>query len=231
MSSTKISGDFFDVNLEKDSVHLVIADFPYGGIVKKEWDKNISAENYLWGVRKFEEFCVPGAAAYVFGGTGTPGNRVFFEFLSRVEADTNWVIANVITWKKRRGFGTQTNYLYTREEIAYLVLGNPKKPRVFNVPYLEEKRGYSGWNAKYPAHSEYLRRSNVWTDVGEIMRNMKHVAQKPARLFEIMSDTSTNPGDTIVIPFAGSGEVGNIGESRNVIMIEKSWEPGNSFPI
>ena len=46
MSRTKISGDFFDVNLEKDSVHLVIADFPYGGIVKKEWDKNISAENY-----------------------------------------------------------------------------------------------------------------------------------------------------------------------------------------
>ena len=46
-----------------------------------------------------------------------------------------------------------------------------------------------------------------------------------------ITDTSTNPGDTIVIPFAGSGEVGNIGESRNVIMIEKSWEPGNSFPI
>ena len=47
------------------------------------------------------------------------------------------------------------------------------------------KRGYAGCNEKYPAKSEFLRRTNVWDDVTEILRGKVHVNQKPERLMEV----------------------------------------------
>jgi hypothetical protein len=58
------------------------------------------------------------------------------------------------------------------------VKGNAKKPRVFNVPLLDKKRGYTGYNKKYPAKSEFFMRSNVWTDVTEIVQEKLHPTQK-----------------------------------------------------
>jgi len=107
---------------------------------------------------------------YVWGGYGKPGFRPFFEYAHRVESETDMKIANLITWQKRRAYGVQHNYLSTREEFLYMVKGDIKRPAVFNVPYLDTKRGYTGYNAKYPAKSEFYRRNNVWTDITEILR-------------------------------------------------------------
>jgi hypothetical protein len=86
--------------------------------------------------------------------------------LSDVENRTGWSLGNHITWSKKRAYGTSWNYLFTREECAYLVNGDAKKPRKFTVPLRDEKRSYAGYSAKYPAKSEFYRRTNVWTDVG-----------------------------------------------------------------
>jgi len=58
---------------------------------------------------------------------------------------------------------------------------------------------------KYPAKSEFLRRTNVWADVTEIMRGKTHVNQKPDRLMEIPIEVHTEPGEWVLDPFAGSG--------------------------
>jgi len=58
---------------------------------------------------------------------------------------------------------------------------------------------------KYPAKSEFLRRSNVWDDITEIMRGKTHINQKPLRLMEIPIETHTEPGEWVLDPFAGSG--------------------------
>ncbi|NCX93412.1 MAG: site-specific DNA-methyltransferase [Gammaproteobacteria bacterium] len=113
-------------------------------------------------------------------------------------------LSNFITWSKKRAYGVQHNYLSTREELLYLIKGDIKKPAVFNVPYLETKRGYDGYNTKYPAKSEFYRRTNVWMDITEIFSGKVHTAQKPVKLYEIPIETNSNSGDWIVDPFAGS---------------------------
>lgn len=190
---------------------LVIADPPYGNIVDKDWD-TVGADDAAFAAwmldwtKKLEALSLPGAALYVWGGIGKPLFRPFYRYLVQVELETSYRLANHITWSKKRAYGVQHNYLFTREELAYFVLGDDiKKPRCFRVPLLSEKRGYSGYDKKHPAKSEYLRRTNVWTDITEIFRGKVHINQKPTRLMEIPIEIHTESGDWVLDPFAGSG--------------------------
>lgn len=209
------------------TVPLIVTDPPYGNVVDESWDKtNMSdaefAQWMLQWTRLWTEALVPGGAFYVWGGLGTQGFRPFMRYM--VEAETKeFQLANVITWSKKRAYGVQHNYLYTREELAYFVKGHAKKPHIFNVPLLEEKRGYAGYNEKYPAKSEFYRRTNVWTDVNELFRGKVHPTQKPQRVMEIPIEVHTNPGDVVIDIFAGSGATGHAARKlgRKFILIEK----------
>jgi DNA modification methylase len=209
---------------------LVLMDPPYGGIVKQRWDKLPlgsshpvwELDNYIDPLRRLQPYCAPGAAAYAWGGVGKPHCRPFYKFLVYVEPNTDWQIAAHITWAKKRAYGVQHNYLFTREELAYLVLGDVKKPRVFNVPYLDKARGYPGYDKKYPAKDARLRRTMVWSDVTEILKGKIHECEKPERLYEIMIGTSTNPGDLVVDLFSGSGNASLVAQrmGRDWIAVE-----------
>ena len=195
--------------LGDDPVHLVATDPPYGNIIDEEWDKWGKGQGAFvaWMVdwtKTYSDLLVQGGSMYVWGGYGIPGFRPFFEYASKVESLTDLQMSNFVTWSKKRAYGLSYNYLSTREELLFMVKGNPKKPAVFNVPYLETKRGYAGYNAKYPAKSEFYRRTNVWTDVTEIFSGKVHPTQKPLRVIEIPIEASTNPGQWVVDPFAGS---------------------------
>ena len=98
-----------------------------------------------------------------------------------------------------------------------------KKPRVFNVPYLNELRGYEGYNKKYPAKSPYKRRTSVWTDLTEIMKGKVHPTEKPQELLKVIIETSSNLGEVVFDPFAGSGSTGLAARSlnRSFVLIEK----------
>jgi len=216
--------------LGEERVALSIVDPPYGGVVSNDWDHEIEDDRDFaaWMVdwtKAIGTLLHDNAALYVWGGTGKPRFRPFYRYLVDVEAaGTGFLLADHITWKKRRAYGIQWGYLYTREEVAYLIKGtNIKKPRKFSVPLLEEKRAYAGYNPKYPAKSDYYRRSNVWTDVTEILRGKTHVAQKPTRLFEIPIQAHTEPGEVVLDTFAGSGTLAkaamNLG--RRFIVVER----------
>lgn len=202
---------------------LTFTDPPYGDIVEEEWDKGFGCDDLLYYATVISEHSLPGAAIYMFGGIGTPGNRPFFDFLSKVEQKTDLQLSTLITWKKKRAYGIQWGYLFTREEIAYFVKGDVKKPRKFNVPYLDEKRGYPGYDKAHPCKSEYLRRTNVWTDVTEILRGKIHVAQKPIDLAKIAIETHTDRGEYVFDPFAGSGSTALAAREldRRFVVIER----------
>lgn len=185
-----------------DKYPLIIADPPYGDIVKEKWD-NWGYKEYIELAKVIEKSLTKGGSAYVWGGVGKYKNRTFFKFLANVEEETNLHLRNVITWNKKRAYGKLDDYLFTREEVAWLVNGD--KPAIFNIPLLDEKRGYAGYNAKYPAKSEYKRRTNVWTDITEVFSGKKHKCEKPEKLAEVMIKTHTNPGDEVLDLFAGSG--------------------------
>jgi DNA modification methylase len=103
------------------------------------------------------------------------------------------------------------------------VLGDHKHPRKFEIPLLDTKRGYAGYNKKYPAKSEYLRRTNIWDDVTEILSGKTHVNQKPVELMNIPIRIHTEPGEWVLDPFAGSGTTAHAarGLGRRFVVIEQ----------
>jgi site-specific DNA-methyltransferase (adenine-specific) len=193
-----------------DKVHVVCTDPPYGNILRHGWDRwsGTQSEFVDWMIswtKSYSNLLVPQGAMYVWGGYGVAGFRPFFEYASRIESESDMNVSNLITWSKKRAYGVQHNYLSTREELLYMIKGDIKKPAVFNVPLLETKRGYAGYNAKYPAKSEFYRRTNVWMDVNELFSGKVHPTQKPTKIFEIPIEVNTNQGDWVIDPFAGSG--------------------------
>ena len=216
-----VRGDCFELAPSLTGlVNLVVADPPYGDILKEPWD----VECYARLGQLLSKILAAGATAYVWGGIGRHRQRHMFRWLASVEDETDLRLWNLITWKKKRAYGKSNDFLFVREECAMLVKGDGP-PKTFHVPLLDKLRGYAGYSAKYPAKSPYLRRTNVWDDVTELLRGKIHPAEKPARLAEIMIQTSSNPGDLVVDLFAGSGSTGvaslNVGD-RRCVLYEKS---------
>jgi DNA modification methylase len=204
-------------------LNLINGDPPYSEIVANDWDQGITADDYMRWTKDCQKYLCKGGSLYMWGGIGKPHNRVFFEWLSKVEEETTMVLRNLITWKKRRAYGTSSNYLFTREECAWLVNNDTGKPKIFHIPLLDQERGYAGFSKDYSAKSKFLRRTNVWTDITELFQGKTHIAEKPERLAEIMIETHTRKGDTIMDPFAGSGSSGSAARNlgRRFILIER----------
>lgn len=211
-----------------------LTDPPFGMIVnnKCKWDNttltDIQFAQWMidWTVA-IQELSAPNSSLYVFGGIGKPNFRPFYRYLVEVENQTGYKLANHITWSKKRAYGISHNYLFTREELAYLHLGDDiKKPLVFNIPLLSTKRGYAGFNSKYPAKSEFFRRTNVWSDVNELFAHKIHECQKPIDLLRIPIEAHTNKGDWVFDPFAGSGSTAMAAREvdRKFIVVEKGIE-------
>lgn len=222
------SQDTFNiVKSEFSHIDLIHTDPPYGKILKNNWDKADNEKQFvdwminwvnLWG-----QLLQDNSAFYIWGGIGIPKFRPFYSFLSRVENETDFILSNHITWKKKRAYGVQNNYLFTREELAFLIKKDAKHPRVFNIPLLEKERGYEGYNKKYPAKSKFLRRTNVWDDVTEVLKNKRHDAQKAARVVEIPIEVSSNPGEVVLDMFGGGFTTPEacIKLNRQYVVIEK----------
>lgn len=213
-----IHADIFDIEIPS-GYHLGIADPPYGDTVDEDWDKNWTHLDYLKLANKLSGAIIHGGSCFIWGGIGKPNpngtpNRNWFKFLAAVEESTDLVLKNVITWNKKRAYGKKSDYLFTREELAWFIKGTDE-PNVFNIPLLDEKRGYAGFNPKYPAKSEFKRRTNVWTDVTEVMRGKIHLCEKPQKLQEIIIGTHSNAGDYVLDLFSGSGNVAVVAKNMN----------------
>ena len=211
----------------QEKATLIYTDPPYGNILDEKWDKTKLNEKQFsaWMIGWSKQWCdvlEDGGAFYVWGGIGKRNFRPFFQYMLDAESDS-FELANLITWKKKRAYGVPRNYIFTREELAYFVKGRAERPRKFSIPYLAEKRGYAGYNKKYPAKSEFYRRTNVWTDITEIFKGKNHPTQKPERLAQIPIEIHTEPGDFVIDMFAGSGSTGHAARvlGRKFILIEK----------
>jgi DNA modification methylase len=208
--------------------NLAIIDPPYGEILNRTWDKAESEDEFVklmfgW-LHMLQPRIVANGAVYWWGGIGKPKFRPLYKFASQLEHESEFLIADHITWRKRRAYGKKTAYLFVREEVLWLIRGDDiKHPLIFNIPYLEKERGYEGYNKKYPAKSKYLRRPNVWDDVTEILRGKLSDAQKPVKLYEIIINAHTNPGDTVFDGFAGSGTtaIAAMRTGRHFVVVEE----------
>lgn len=204
----------FATGFADGSVALLLMDPPYGGLLNVPWDRQWPSPQayaawFLSVLRCWRRTLTPTGSVIFFGGTGTPGQRTLLHTILALEDERGMGLycRNWITWKKRRAYGKSHDYLYTREEILWYSASPARTGVTFNIPYLDEKRGYEGWNKDFPAKSEFKRVSNVWTDIPELMRPMRP-AEKPTVLMERLVLTHSNPGDLVVDPFCGTGATG-----------------------
>jgi DNA modification methylase len=124
---------------------------------------------------------------------------------------------NFITMRNQRGYGTQQNWMWVRQELLHYVKNRP----IFNVDaeYTDIPkilRGYykvvGGKKTENCARSksQNIRAGNVWVDIQQVFYRMVEnvpgcYAQKPLKAIERIIGASSSPGDTIVDLFSHSG--------------------------
>lgn len=202
----------FIQTLPDDSIDLLLFDPPYAGIVKDSWDNQWKDnEAYVAWFMDFLRLAKPKmkehGSVIFFGGLGKHNDRPFFKTLLAIESENLYRYRNIITWAKRRAYGKTHDYLFTREEIAWYSVSPDRTNVRFNIPLLNVKRGYPGYNKKYPAKSDFKRVTNVWSDITELFKTDR-ACQKPMALMKRLIETHSNLGDLVVDPFAGYGTTG-----------------------
>jgi site-specific DNA-methyltransferase (adenine-specific) len=126
-------------------------------------------------------------------------------------------IKNFITLRNQRGYGTQKNWMWVRQELLYYIKGNPN----FNVDaeytdipkilrgYYKEVNGRITENLER-SKSKYIRAGNVWVDIQQVFYRMEEnvpgcYAQKPLKAIERIILSATDEKDLVVDFFAHSG--------------------------
>lgn len=122
---------------------------------------------------------------------------------------------NYITVRNQRGYGTQKNWMWVRQELLYYVRGKPK----FNVVYTEIPKILKGYykvvNGKKTENlerskSDTIRPGNVWLDIQQVFYRLEEnvpgcYAQKPLSAIERILLTSSTERDLVVDLFSHSG--------------------------
>ncbi len=188
-------------NLESNSIDLIILDPPYN-TTSEPWDKDEVITDLL--VEQLFRVLKPTGSMYVWCGIGEKSQSLirWFPLFTK-----QFFFKDLITWKKKRGIGMRKGWLYTREEIMWLVKDNKQFVWNKDAQYSEEPnqflKGMSG-TAVFP----FKRITNVWTDIPEILgqKNSIHYTPKPLKALERIIASHTKQGDLVYDPFLGSGQ-------------------------
>lgn len=122
---------------------------------------------------------------------------------------------NFITLRNQRGYGTQRNWMWVRQELLHYVKGSPE----FSVVYTDIPKVLRGYYKKVDgkrtenlerSKSDTIRPGNVWIDVQQVFYRMEEnvsgcYAQKPLKALERIIQTSSRENDAILDCFAHSG--------------------------
>ncbi len=124
---------------------------------------------------------------------------------------------NIITLRNQRGYGTQKNWMWVRQELLYYVKGNPEfnvEAEYTDIPkilrgYYKEVNGRITENLER-SKSKYIRAGNVWVDIQQVFYRMEEnvpgcYAQKPLKAIERIILAATNEKDLVMDFFSHSG--------------------------
>ena len=124
---------------------------------------------------------------------------------------------NIITMRNQRGYGTQRNWMWVRQELLYYTKGIPS----FNVDaeytdipkilrgYYKQVNGRLTENLER-SKSNHIRAGNVWVDIQQVFYRMEEnvpgcYAQKPLKAIERIVLSATDEKDLVMDFFAHSG--------------------------
>ena len=203
-----------------NSVDLIILDPPYNLSMDK-WDK-FTSEGYIRLLELVSNQCKrilkDTGSLWCFSGWSSVE-------VVRQQFGRNFKLRNWVIWDRIKGRGAKYNLVSTREDILWFTKSDKY---IFNKQSSSIKKATKGMGLKNGDDCRKL--SNVWTDISPIVpwsvERVKHPTQKPVKLIERIIRVSSNEGDTILDPFAGSGTTGVACKNlnRNYILIEKEQE-------
>jgi site-specific DNA-methyltransferase (adenine-specific) len=126
-------------------------------------------------------------------------------------------IQNRITWEREKGRGAKANWKNCTEDIWFCTLSDKyvfnindvKLKRKVLAPYTLENGKPKDWQSETEGNFRITSPSNIWTDISvpfwSMPENTDHPTQKPEKLLAKIILASSNKGDFVLDPFAGSG--------------------------
>jgi DNA modification methylase len=151
--------------------------------------------------------------------SGSPSSVVPLPFeLSERASRAGWTLRDVVIWRKdrTRPWASPGRLRNGFEYVLYFVKTNEFK---HHVDRLRDIRGLKSWWVKYPErHNPWgLTPDNVWEIPIPVQgswasNELRHACPFPEDLVRRMVELSTDPGDIVFDPFAGSGMVPAVSE-------------------
>ncbi|MEA3475480.1 MAG: site-specific DNA-methyltransferase [Candidatus Cloacimonadota bacterium] len=222
-------GDFFKLikEIEDESIDLIVCDGPYG-VTEKKWDKPRKIYIQRGKVKNIQEFNLQlikilskklktGGSFYLFG---KPDCIDFIDYKPYLTLNSK-----IVWYQPSRLAQGRISYTNNYDIIAYFTKG---KAKTFNlneirVPQLVElthrKRCenvpsvVNGEFGKTKFNERGKNPGDVWGDIKQLTYKSKellsreylHTIQKPKKLIERIVKASSNEGDLVLDPFAGTG--------------------------
>ena len=201
--------------LRPQSADLLFADPPYNlnKSFGKESFRSRAAEEYEAWLDSWLSLCVgllkPTASIYICGDWRSGGaiERAGSKYFK---------LRNRITWEREKGRGARANWKNAAEDIWFFTVSDEF---TFNVDAVKQRRRVvapyrtngnpKDWDETSNGNFRDTHPSNMWTDLTvpfwSMPENTDHPTQKPEKLLAKIILASTDPGDMILDPFAGSG--------------------------
>ena len=212
-----ILGDSLQVMelLPKGFADLLIVDPPYnlekdyhGNKFKKESHEQYREYTISW-LEKALALCKPTASIYVC--CDWKSSLIIGEVLCE-----RLKVQNRITWQREKGRGASANWKNGMEDIWFATMGNQytfnldavKIRRKVIAPYRKDGTP-KDWEETEDGNFRNTCPSNFWDDISipywSMPENTAHPTQKPEKLIAKLILASSNAGDVVLDPFAGSG--------------------------
>lgn len=198
-----INGDALELlkKVKSESIDLVVADPPYN--LGKDYGNNSDNkcfDSYLAFTKEWllqaHRVLKPNGTIYVFMGV-----RFISYLYSALEQDNKMLFNSWITWHYTQGIGKKKGFSPRHDDI---LMFTKSKNFTFNLDNIRiPQKHYRSINNMSGANP-----GDVWQFSHVHYSNPereKHPTQKPEALLERMILASSNEGDVVLDPFAGSG--------------------------
>ena len=207
-------------HLPRSFAQLAVIDPPYN-LNKTYSGKNFSRMNndrYASYTEQYLSLVLPclteNASLYIC--CDWKSSIVIADVLMQMEHDKKLFVKNRITWQREKGRGASANWKNGMEDIWFCTktdsytfnLDAVKVRRRVIAPYKEDGKP-KDWTESSEGNFRDTCPSNFWDDISipfwSMAENTAHPTQKPEKLIAKLILASSNPGDIVLDPFAGSG--------------------------